>query len=87
MIFRRIVISRHTGARHRPLPDAARISLDGVVKTISVALVEMSGGRLRHRPCRPRARANRPDEAERTLALLAEAGALGAAVAAAEARP
>jgi hydrogenase expression/formation protein HypC len=28
-----------------------------------------------------------PDEAERTLALLAEAGALGAAVAAAEARP
>lgn len=74
------------------LPDGmARISLDGVVKTISVALVEdvRPGDYVIVHVGHALARID-PDEAERTLALLAEAGALGAAVAAvaaAEARP
>lgn len=62
------------------LPDAmARISLDGVTKTISVALVEdvAPGDYVILHVGHALAKID-PEEAARTLALMAEAGALGA---------
>jgi hydrogenase expression/formation protein HypC len=61
------------------LPDQmAKISLDGVMKTISIALVEdvAVGDYVIVHVGHALARID-PAEAERTLALLAEAGALG----------
>ena len=62
------------------LPDQmARISLDGVMKTVSVALVEdvAEGDYVIIHVGHALAKID-PEEAERTLALLAEAGMLGA---------
>ena len=69
------------------LPDRmAKISLDGVVKTISVALVEdvVPGDYVIVHVGHALAKID-PEEAERTLALIAEAGAAGSAARAGEA--